>query len=321
MDFRAFGRTDLRVSELGLGCARIGGIFQGDRGGAVDLISAALDAGINFFDTADMYSQGASEQLLGLALRGRRERVVIASKAGYCLPAQRRLAARLKPVLRPLIRLLRVDRSRLPAAVRGALTQDFSPAHLVKAVEGSLRRLRTDRIDLLQLHGPPVEVIERGEWLEPLLRLRRAGKIRHIGCAGETLDANLAALRQPELASVQVTLNLLEQGATDSLLPTASGQGVAVIARECLGNGLLVKSEAEVDLAAVCRTPDERTLRSGQLAELRREAAARRMPLAGLALDFVRRTPGVSVALVGARTRSQLEAVIAAAFPAERAPM
>jgi aryl-alcohol dehydrogenase-like predicted oxidoreductase len=108
MQERQFGATNLRVSAIGLGCARIGGIFQGDAGGFIDLLHAARDAGITFFDTADMYSQGESESLLGRAFRAERDRVVIASKAGYRLPGRRRLAARLKPVLRPLIQRLRL---------------------------------------------------------------------------------------------------------------------------------------------------------------------------------------------------------------------
>ena len=94
MRLRAFGNTDLQVAELGLGCARIGGIFQGETSGFTRLIAVARDAGINFFDTADMYSQGESESLLGRAVRGQRAQVVIATKAGYALPGRRRLAGR-----------------------------------------------------------------------------------------------------------------------------------------------------------------------------------------------------------------------------------
>src|SRR5260221_14628991 len=117
---------------------------------------------MNFFDTADMYSQGESEMLLGRAFRRQRPQVIIASKAGYCLPAQRRVIARLKPFVRPLIKLLGIKRHRLPVAVRGSLAQDFSPTYLRRAVEGSLRRLRTDYLDLLQLHSPPADVVARG---------------------------------------------------------------------------------------------------------------------------------------------------------------
>src|SRR5260221_10126479 len=110
MKLRSFGNTDLRVSEFGLGCARIGGIFQGDSAGFLRLLAAAADLGLNFFDTADMYSQGESEVLLGKAFRKQRSRVVIASKAGYCLPTRRRFAARVNPLLRPLIKLLKIRR-------------------------------------------------------------------------------------------------------------------------------------------------------------------------------------------------------------------
>lgn len=153
---RPLGRTDLHVSEFGLWCARIGGIFKRDPAEFVTLLSAAFDAGINFFDTADIYSQGESETLLGRAFRGRRrDQVVIASKAGYVLPSRRRLIARVKPLVRPIIRLLGLKRRHVTGAVDGALSQDFSPSHLRSAVEGSLRRLKTDRLDLFQPHSPP----------------------------------------------------------------------------------------------------------------------------------------------------------------------
>jgi len=122
---RTFGKTDLKVSAYGFGCARIGGIFQRGPSGFVDLLCAAKDGGINFFDTADMYSQGESEALLGQAFRRRRAEVIIASKAGYCLPTRRKLVARLKPFLRPVIQLLKIRRDRLPAGSRGRARAGF----------------------------------------------------------------------------------------------------------------------------------------------------------------------------------------------------
>jgi aryl-alcohol dehydrogenase-like predicted oxidoreductase len=307
---RRFGKTDLSVSEFGLGCARIGGVFQRDSAGFLQLLSAARDAGINFFDTADIYSQGESEMLVGRAFRGARSRVVIATKAGYCLPAQRKLAARLKPLLRPVIRLLKIRRDRLPAAARGSLAQDFSPAYLRKAVERSLRRLRTDYIDLLQLHSPPADVVERGEWEPALDALQRAGKIRYYGIACDTVEAGLAALRYPRVASLQFTLNLLEQRAVERLLPEVRAREVAGIARECLANGLLAKRADEIDLGAYCRSPDERKLREEQLAKYRQQAVERGSSLTRLALDYAAGVEGVSVALLGARSVSQLEGLL-----------
>lgn len=307
---RVFGNTDLRVSEYGLGCARIGGIFQRDTAGFLNLLSAALDSGINFFDTADMYSQGESEALIGRAFRRRRDRVVIASKAGYCLPTRRRLAARLKPLLRPVIRLLKIRRDRLPTGARGALAQDFSPGYLRKAVESSLRRLRTDYLDLLQLHSPPTSVIEHGEWEAALEGLKRAGKIRYYGIACDAVEGGLAALRYPGVSSVQFTLNLLEQRAVEALLPQACAKGVAGIARECLANGLLVKSADEIDIKAYCSTPEEQRLREEQLARYRQLAADSDRSLARTALDYVSGVQGVSVALLGVRSIQQLRGLL-----------
>jgi aryl-alcohol dehydrogenase-like predicted oxidoreductase len=310
MKLGAFGTTSLSVSEYGIGCARIGGIFQQDTQGFLNVLSAAHDAGINFFDTADMYSQGESEALVGKALRRVRSRVIIASKAGYCLPARRMLAARLKPFLRPLIRALRLRRDRLPAGARGALAQNFTPAYLTKAVEGSLRRLRTDYLDLFQLHSPPADVIARGDWEPALEALKRSGKIRYYGISCDTDDAALAALRFSGVSSLQVVLNLLDRRSLDAVLPEARAKRVAIIARECLANGLLAKAAAEIDLAAYGGTVQERRVREEQLAALREQATNGRATLAKMAMDYARNTEGVSVTLLGVRSVRQLRGLL-----------
>jgi len=306
MRTRPFGNTALQVSEYGLGCARIGGVFQSKASGFVDLLAFAFERGITFFDTADMYSQGESEKLIGKALRGQRDRIVIASKAGYCLPARRQLAGKLKPLLRPVVQLLKIQRSRLPTASRGTLSQNFSPQYLRRAVEGSLRRLRTDHLDLLQLHSPPADVIVRGEWEPALEELKRTGKIRYYGIAVDSIEAGLAALRFPGVSSIQFTLSLLEQGAAHELFPRAQRQGVAVIARECLGNGLLAKPVDQIDLKANCSSPEEEERRVVQLSELRAEAASQNRTLLQNALAYPPQVPGVSVTLLGARSVEQL---------------
>jgi aryl-alcohol dehydrogenase-like predicted oxidoreductase len=257
-----------------------------------------------------MYSQGESETLIGRAFRSVRSRVVIASKAGYCLPARRKLAARLKPLLRPAIRLLGIRRDRLPAAARGSLAQDFSPAYLLKAVEGSLRRLRTDYLDLLQLHSPAADVVERGDWVHALDALKRAGKIRYYGVSCDTVEAGLAALRFPGVSSLQFNLNLLEPGAAAALLPQARAEGVAGIARECLANGLLAKRPEQIDLTAYCRSPEEQELREVQLNRLRHRAAEGGRSLTRLALEYVTGVEGVSVSLLGVRNVTQLRGLL-----------
>jgi aryl-alcohol dehydrogenase-like predicted oxidoreductase len=310
MVVRPFGNTDLRVSEFGFGCARIGGIFQGDSGGFHRLLRAAYDGGLTFFDTADMYSQGESEKLVGRALGGDRHRVVIASKFGYVLPTQRRLVALIKPLVRPLIRALKLKRSALPSGVRGTPTQDFSPFYLRNAVEGSLRRLRTDYLDLYQLHSPSAEAVARGDFVPALEDLKRAGKIRYWGISVDTIEAGQAALRHPQSSSLQLMANLIDQRQIEALLPVARAQKVGVIARECLANGLLIKDEKDVDLQNFFASAEERAQGAANLAKYRREAADKGIPLATLALDYVRRLDGVSVSLVGTKSEPQLRTLL-----------
>lgn len=310
MRLRAFGDTSLQVSELGLGCARIGGVFQSNSRGFLDLFSSAYELGINFFDTADMYSQGESEALLGRALKSQRDKIIIASKAGYCLPARRQLVAKLKPLLRPAVQLLKIRRDRLPSGSRGTITQDFSPKYLTRAIEGSLRRLRTDYLDLYQLHSPPLEVIERGEWQPALEELKRLGKIRYYGIAVDTIEAGLAALRFPGVSSIQFTLSLLEQRAATELFPLAQQHGAGGIARECLANGLLVKPLSEVDLKQYCSSPEQEAQRREQLQQLASESAAGGPSILKRALAYPNSVSGVSVTLVGARNVEQLRKLL-----------
>ena len=174
-----FGNTDLQVSEIGLGCARLGGMLAQNQGrgeSPLTLLHKAFEAGITLFDTADMYTQGESETLIGQAFRAKRDKVVIASKGGYCLPAQRKLLARVKPLIRPLARALGISRGNLPSSVSGTISQDFSPGYLSGAIEASLRRLQTDYLDLYQLHSPPGTVIAAGEWVEALEKLKLRAK-------------------------------------------------------------------------------------------------------------------------------------------------
>jgi aryl-alcohol dehydrogenase-like predicted oxidoreductase len=307
---RRFGSTDLKVSEFGLGCARVGGIFQRDTADFLGLFSAALDAGINFYDTADIYSQGESEVLLGRAFRSRREDIVIASKAGYVLPAQRRIVARLKPFVRPLIRMTGLGRHHLPGAVRGSPSQDFSPAHLRRALEGSLRRLRTDRLDVFQLHSPGVSVVESGEWVELLDALKQEGQLRYYGISCDSVEAATAALNYGGVSSIQIPINLLERGFVD-VLPRATEHGVAVIARECLANGVLVKEASAIDLDAYCQSPSDAAFKGAQLASYRQQAVDDGCTLATLALRYVSGLDGVSVSLIGVSRLRQLEDLVA----------
>ena len=311
---RQFGNTDLQVSEYGLGCARIGGIFKTNPADFVNLLTAAFDAGINFFDTSNIYSQGESERVIGRAFRGRRDRIVIASKGGYILPSQRRLIARVKPVVRPMIRLLGLSRRHMPSALAGSLAQDFSPAHLRRAVEGSLRRLGTDHLDLYQLHSPPTATIDAGEWIETLESLKREGKIRYYGISCDSADAALAALKHPGVSSLQVFVNLLDREGLCAL-PLAHMQGVGVIARECLANGLLVKDAASIDIRSYVRSDEEAVTKAAQLERYRQAAAERGCTLTQLALQYVNQLEGVAVSLIGVSSLQQLHSLLSNGLP------
>jgi aryl-alcohol dehydrogenase-like predicted oxidoreductase len=269
------------------------------------MIHAACAGGITFFDTSDLYSQGESERLLGEALADRRHEVFIATKVGYVLPAQRKLAARLKPVLRPVLRALGVKRGSLSARVAGQLRQDFSPAYVIGAVDASLKRLRTDYLDLYQLHSPPHALLETGAFLEPLERLRRQGKIRQIGISCETVDDAAACLRHPAVSAVQLRLSLLDQGAIADVVPRAAHGGTAVIARECYAGGLLARSPDE----ATGSVEDGKSNDVGRRMRVYVDAAERSgRTLAESALHFVLGVAGVSVVLLGVRNEEQLRA-------------
>src|SRR6185369_12491719 len=213
--------------------------------------------------------------------------------------------------LRPVIQALGIRRDRLPSMARGTIAQDFSPAYLTRALEASLVRLRTDYVDLLQLHSPPADVVERGEWEPALEALKRAGKIRYYGISCDTPEAAQAALRFPNVSSLQFAFNLLEPGALETILPGAREKGVACIARECLGNGLLVKPNAHtLDLSPYCSSPEQAAKRKEQLLALEARAAERGVPIVRMAVEFTSRTDGISVSLLGAKTPQQLRGLL-----------
>jgi aryl-alcohol dehydrogenase-like predicted oxidoreductase len=265
----------------------------------LNVLRAAFDAGITFYDTADMYSQGESETLLGQAFRDQRDKVILASKGGYCLPAQRKLIARVKPLLRPVARALGIKRENLPASVTGTLSQDFTPSYLIQALEGSLRRLQTDYLDIYQLHSPPASVIQSGEFIETLETLKRQGKIRCYGVAADTVEDVQLCLQYPQISSLQMPFGLLDPEALDSVLSLAEARGVGIIARGCFGGGLLKESLTEPQL-------QEMTPKWPQILAYRRIAELQGRPILEMALQFCLRTPPISTTLLGMRTLEHL---------------
>jgi aryl-alcohol dehydrogenase-like predicted oxidoreductase len=215
MRYRTLGSSGIRVSEIGFGTWGLGGNAHGavaygatSDAESIAALRAACDRGVNFFDTSDFYGFGHSERVLGEALRGMRDRVFIATKAGL------------------------LDASG---------THDFSPAHLRGALEASLARLGTDYVDLFQLHSPPIELLERQpEVIGCLEDLRRAGKLRAYGASVRSPDEGLVAVERLGLRCIQANFSLLDQRALENgLLERCERLGAGLIGRTPLSFGFL----------------------------------------------------------------------------------
>jgi aryl-alcohol dehydrogenase-like predicted oxidoreductase len=305
MKFNQFGNTGMTVSEIGFGGSRIGGVFADKSSSkeALNVLRKSLDAGITLYDTADMYAQGESESLIGSAFRGRREQVILATKGGYCLPARRNLIKRIKPLVRPIVQALGLKRARLPSGISGALSQDFSPSYLTKALEGSLKRLQTDYVDLYQLHSPRPPFVQSnafGEALQTLERLKQQGKVRYYGVATEEPEDAPWCVSAPGISSIQLGFGLLDTEALDQgTLAAAAARGLGIIARGCFAGGLLKDGLDESQLKAI-------TPKWQRILALRALSTNAGRSLMDTALQFCRGTPAVSVTLLGMRVENHL---------------
>jgi aryl-alcohol dehydrogenase-like predicted oxidoreductase len=300
--YRPFGSTELTVSEIGVGCSRIGGVFSAgsSRSGELRLLAAAIDHGINFFDTADLYSQGQSEVLVGQAVRRRRGDMIVATKAGYLVPPRSRALSRIKPLVRPVVRALKVKKPRSSPGPPAMMAQDFSPAHLRAALEASLRRLGTDYVDIFQLHSPPASVVRAGDFVPTLERLRDEGKIRHFGVAVDEAADLDGVTRHRAIGTIQVPYSAIDRAAADNAFTAAATLGAGLISRSCFAAGLLVGDLPDAELRE--RTPDAPAIigfreLAARLGRSRRE----------LALQFNLSEPAIAVTIIGMRTTDHLD--------------
>jgi aryl-alcohol dehydrogenase-like predicted oxidoreductase len=207
MKQRALGKSGMMVSEIGLGCWQLGGDFgpvSDERAG--EILAAADAAGINFWDTADVYGGGQSEERIGSYLSGRSTDVLVATKVG-----------------------------RSSDLFPDGYTKEKVRANLQR----SASRLRTERLDLVQLHCVPPDVLLAGDLLAWLEDFRSEGLIRAFGASIETLDEGLAVIGHPALASLQVIFNLFRQDPIERLFPAAQANDVGIIVRLPLASGVL----------------------------------------------------------------------------------
>ncbi len=208
MKYRTLGRTGWNVSEISFGAWAIGGAW-----GSVDdnesqaALRQAIDSGVNFIDTADVYGDGRSERLVGQLKRDRKEEIIIATKAG------RRLS---------------------PHTADG-----YNARNLAAFVDDSLRNLGTDSIDLLQLHCPPTAVYYRPEVFGALDDLVRSGKLRYYGVSVETVEEALKAIEFPNVQSIQIIFNCFRHRPAELLFSEAKRRRVGILARVPLASGML----------------------------------------------------------------------------------
>jgi len=310
------GRTGLAVSPIGFGAWAIGGNRFGNSYGPTDdaeslrAVHRAYDLGCNFFDTADVYGHGHSEELLGQALAGIRQRVLVATKVGgnfYNRAVNPLLLGRIAEAVGRPVAELAPD---IPLPV----THDanFSPDYIRFAVEQSLRRLATDYIDLLQLHNPALSLIAEPDTYLALEDLKREGKIRFYGVSVHPPEEGLAAVEVTRPDTVQIVYNIVRREAEDRFFAVARASNVGVIAREPLANGLLAGSYGrdstwgKGDIRA--RMPRPYVAQLAAVAERVKELAGQAgVTPAQLALRFVLDNDAVSVVIVGMKTVAQVE--------------
>lgn len=268
VEYRRLGRTNLEVSVVGFGGLSIG-LGSTEQRPVTQLLNQALDNGLNMIDTAECYGhpdKNHSEILIGNAIGSRRDEYVLCSKVGH---------------------------------EEGHFGQndDWSSASIQRTIDRSLRRLKTDRLDIVYLHGCSVNLLQAGEVTESLKQARQAGKIRFLGYSGSG-DRVRYAIKSDKFDVVQLTLNVFEQNAIDDLLPLTQARDIGVIAKRPIGNAVwrfTARPEWEwyAEYWDLIEPLDYPFFKSDSLNDPGPSGAG------GMALRFVTSTPGVHTAIVG----------------------
>jgi aryl-alcohol dehydrogenase-like predicted oxidoreductase len=295
MQYRTLGSTDLKISEIGFGAWAIGGTSEaaGQQWGwgetpeadAIAAIHRARDLGVNFFDTADVYGNGRSEEILGKALGPDWKDVFVASKVGN--------------VVR-----------------HGKGDKDWTREHIMRSCEASLKRLKKDVIDLYQLHNPSAYDIRHADWPDTLDLLQKHGKIRYYGVSVFLPEEATAVLARGKGHSIQLAYNPLRLEMEEQVLPLAQKKNIGIIARVPLYYGILAgKFTPETTFPsndhrshtlppATMRELVPRAARLRELAGIAPEESAR---FAQWSLKFILSNPAISTVIPGARNPEQAE--------------
>jgi len=286
MKARTLGRTALKVSEVGFGAWAIGGNEHGNSYGPTDdkvsiaAVRRAFELGCTFFDSADVYGWGHSEEILGEALEGHRDDVYLATKVGGDF-------------------------------YHGGVRMNFDPGYVAFALERSLKRLRTDHLDLYQLHNPPADMMADPDTYESLDALKSENKILHYGVSIHEPFEGTLCMEAGKPETLQVPFSIFRQEWIEDLLPMARRENIGVIAREPLGNGFLTGA---ISPAAKFPPGDIRHHWPPQMIAARANAAKHLSflasdgrTLAQAAIRFVLAFPEVSTTIPGAKTAAQAE--------------
>ncbi len=304
MNYRRLGKTNFEISEISLGTWQVGGKWGApfDDRAAEQIINEAIDRGVNFIDTADVYSDGDSEAAVGRVVRERSEYIYVATKCGR------------------------------------QITPHTAENYTVKALRGyveeSLRRMKIERIDLIQLHSIPNEVYYRPEIFGLFDRLKEEGKIQHLGVSVEKVEEAIKAMEYPNVTTVQIIFNLFRQRPTELFFDLVKQHDIGVIARVPLASGLLT---GKFDKNTTFEEGDHRNFnRNGEAFDkgetfsgveyeqgLRAVAALRELfpdeqNLAPIALQWILSYPEVSCIIPGASRVEHLRSNVQAA---ERTPL
>lgn len=209
MNYRRLGKTGFKVSEISLGTWQVGGRWGQpfDESLAREIVEKAIDGGVNFIDTADVYSDGASERAVARVVRSRREEIRIATKCGR--------------------------------KINPHVSNGYTPKRLVEFVEASLANTGLETLDLVQLHCPPTEVYYRPEIFETFERLKTQGKIRNLGVSVEKVEEGLKAIEYPNVTTVQIIFNMFRLRPSGLFFKQAQERNIGVIVRVPLASGLL----------------------------------------------------------------------------------
>jgi len=299
MKYRRLGKTDMNVSEVSLGTWQVGGGWGGsfDHQAADRIIQTAIDSGINFIDTADVYDGGLSEAAVGKVLKSRKEKIIVATKCGR--------------------------------QIQPHVNEGYQPEVLRKYVEASLKNMQVETLDLIQLHCPPSEVYLRPEIFGLFEKLKEEGKIQHLGVSVEKVEEAKAALAFENVCTVQIIFNMFRLKPASEFFSLANQKDCGIIARVPLASGLL---SGKIKASTTFHQEDHRTFnRKGEAfdkgetfsgVDFERglqavEELKKRLEvsdnLAEIALRWILMFPEVSTVIPGASTIEQVKANIGAA--------